>query len=960
MNDKNKEALKQQPLFKNEELEKKKNLYANPVFAQPLGVIQKGEEEEDDTELEEEMRNQVGELVQKEAKPFKQEMEKKEDSKQGIGTMFKARKRELAIHSKRKKEADKAVRQALSTNAYLNLIDSMESSLAMEKDELHRFVMKPDLKKMKDEHKIKTRTRTIKHTIKADEVITERIVENKKEKVEAKKENAHLLSENETMVRDAMIKLRKSVDINDKKGMDYTDFEELSVFGIKMRDGALSELSKLYSEGERIKKGNALGDRKDMTYAALNMMTAEIMKLDESAYDVHTDESLVKQSAELSTMSLMVRSYQNFLSKNPDYIDYLSKQKDEGGSMADRMYTKLARLSAIGQYYRLRKIVLEDPYYLEHANEEIPMTEENGDSVQIKRLKKMMLASAQAAANLQNIFGSAKVSDIRLKSGRHSDMLGTLSMEQVTDLSKLSEEDRVKSIKSALNGLSASNLTIRQLESESFFQAPMWLQNALTLDPEAIKKKGLDKNYALASKLSMSVEQHLPDHMDRLGSKHSGRDKELLKEYYELRKKYGKLGSSYEKKVKEAKGKPVVPELTDYIWDKTAPAFEGAFDEEVGKLTLSDNWMRIENSICGAFAYKRTHAEVLEMIEHLRIQENKEEWEKVKNDREARVFYESSYKEAARKFLFSEYAAAKRLDETVNAKLLAMHPTDLLYQATPALHAAILQAATISNAFVMNQRGTIKRLFEEDKTGNYSFDSNEANVHNDMSSSQNFKLTGLMDAICDVLAGSYEGDAEICRKLYGSGDMYKKKILPAFKKAKAEGDYLATVVVETKAADIAWWYLSKHPELLDRKYLHKKSGGRFVLQHVFNSLSSIMIDGGEKSFREGLKKGYVDIPGNEELDKYQEYLTKEGYPKTRTEETVEFDEVEEEVKVEEIDPQMKVKLEGCKTKVVTGAEIRKNRREDPYGLNLIKNKFSELTYIDDEGKERMKNIKVVF
>ena len=121
-----------------------------------------------------------------------------------------------------------------------------------------------------------------------------------------------------------------------------------------------------------------------------------------------------------------------------------------------------------------------------------------------------------------------------------------------------------------------------------------------------------------------------------------------------------------------------------------------------------------------------------------------------------------------------------------------------------------------------------------------------------------------------------------------------------------------------------------------------------------------MIDGGEKSFREGLKKGYVDIPGNEELDKYQEYLTKEGYPKTRTEETVEFDEVEEEVKVEEIDPQMKVKLEGCKTKVVTGAEIRKNRREDPYGLNLIKNKFSELTYIDDEGKERMKNIKVVF
>jgi len=57
---------------------------------------------------------------------------------------------------------------------------------------------------------------------------------------------------------------------------------------------------------------------------------------------------------------------------------------------------------------------------------------------------------------------------------------------------------------------------------------------------------------------------------------------------------------------------------------------------------------------------------------------------------------------------------------------------------------------------------------------------------------------------------------------------------------------------------------------------------------------------------------------------------------------------------------MVIHLPGCATKVLTGAEIVKNRREDPYNLELIKNKFEELTYIDDTGKERVKNVLQVF
>ncbi len=960
MIDKNQEALKQQPIFKEEKIEEQQRQSYNPVFQNPLNAMQEagGADDEDDEEaLLEEMRDEVGEVVEKEAKPFKQEMKKNEASKQGVFNSFKARRKEMDEEQKQKKEASKAKNRSLSDSAYSSLLASMKASAEMEKDELKSFVKNPDVRQLKSEHKIKTRTRVIKHTLKQDEVIVERIVENKKEKVKTKKENASLLADNETMVKDSMINLRKSVDINDKKGMTYTDFEELSVFGLKMKDGALSTLASLYGEGERIKKGNSDDDPKTTTYAALNMMTAEIMKLDESAYDVHTDEALVKQSGELSIMSRMVKSYQSFLSKNPDYIDYLSKQKDENGSMAEQMYTKINRLSAIGQYYRLRKLVLEDPYYIEHANEEIPLTAEEGDSPQVTRLKKMMLASAQCASNLQNIFGAAKVPNIRLTTGRHADMLGALTMKTIDDLSKMNEDEKVKNIKLSINSLGSSNMMINQLESESFFQAPMWLQNALTLNPEEIKNKKLNRNFGLATVLATEVELKLVDLMKASGAEAEAdkvRDEDLYKGFLEKRKKYGKTNEAYNRKWKEANG-PVIPELDDYAWADPNPKFKNAEDINIAKkLDISDNWNRLENSISGSFSYKRTNAEIIEMMEHLKIQENKEEWDKVKNDREAKAFYESSFKEAARKLLFSQYACARRLNETVCIKMVAMHPTDLLYQATPELHALLLQASTATNPFIDSQKEQIRNLFAEDNEGNYSFDIDDVYTHTNMSGAQNMKFTQFMSGLCNILIGQSNASREKCRKLYGNANLFADTIVPAFTAAREANDPIASVISESKISEIAWWYVSKHPEMLDKKILHKKSGGEFILQHIYNDSATSMIEGGAESFREGFKKKIADIPSNKELDAYQEYLTKEGYPKIRTESTTVYDDVDEEFYEKEIEPGKVIPLEGCAEKVLTGAEIIKNRKEDPYALNVVRNGFSEFAYIDDNGKERVR------
>jgi hypothetical protein len=52
---------------------------------------------------------------------------------------------------------------------------------------------------------------------------------------------------------------------------------------------------------------------------------------------------------------------------------------------------------------------------------------------------------------------------------------------------------------------------------------------------------------------------------------------------------------------------------------------------------------------------------------------------------------------------------------------------------------------------------------------------------------------------------------------------------------------------------------------------------------------------------------------------------------------------------------MVIPLPGCAEKVLTGEEIIKNRKEDPYALNVIRNGFSEFAYIDDTGKERVRD-----
>ena len=115
MIDKNQEALKQQPLFKEENIEEQQRQSYNPVFQNPLNAVHEGgrdEDEDDEAALLEEMRDEVGEVVQKEAKPFKQEMKKNEASKQGVFNSFKARRKELDEEQKQKKEASKAKNRA--------------------------------------------------------------------------------------------------------------------------------------------------------------------------------------------------------------------------------------------------------------------------------------------------------------------------------------------------------------------------------------------------------------------------------------------------------------------------------------------------------------------------------------------------------------------------------------------------------------------------------------------------------------------------------------------------------------------------------------------------------------------------------------------------------------------------------------------------------------------------------
>ena len=110
---------------------------------------------------------------------------------------------------------------------------------------------------------------------------------------------------------------------------------------------------------------------KDTRFKAFDRMLEKLMG---TSFEIRalTDDEFSQYAGELEEISRKVYACRDFLKANPEYANRLSK-KFPGSDMTEmeKVNERLDKMLALSDYYRARKALITDSYYINHYNEEL-------------------------------------------------------------------------------------------------------------------------------------------------------------------------------------------------------------------------------------------------------------------------------------------------------------------------------------------------------------------------------------------------------------------------------------------------------------------------------------------------------------------------------------------------------------------------------------------------------------
>ena len=886
----------------------------------------KVEKKEENQEVNKKEENKE-EIKQEEKKEENQEVNKKEENQEEIKQEEKKQENKEDKHEEKQDnlivvedeeeeevEQEKVKKAAVTVNAlgWVKGNYSARKDAENEQDKKSKAKMEirlPDLETLTRQVEL----RKLKKGEKRDN--------RKKQKVDVGIRNmmSETLTSISNMIADQRVLARRNVGINSKKKLDFRTFELLSGIGpVFKQKGALSKLCRDYGAGRalRLSGNKEEGDRK--VYEVLDNITLEIEKFDPAKYDFSNDEGMISKAGELEKMSEAARSYRQLIMReeNRGYLEKLSKENGKiyrNATRAAEVYAKIEQLTAVSNYYRLRKLVLTDELYTSDEKGQIGYSNAQGDTSQVKRLKKMMRASLLAGSNMNKVF---------------------------TRGPRVIKQDKIVE---SFEALEKSDEYVMDMEREKFFQAPLWAQNCLTLDPKKIPSK-IDKSRGYS------------------GINHPQADGPfLLKKAMEMNPRIQDMDDKRMEVLTELTGNP------KESWDDT-PKFVGGNDKSLESVKLSDNWSRIRLVFGQEFSRYMSDQEILEMTEILQIQKAKEwtdkegnkhsfNWADMAGDKDALAYYESAFKELAMKFLFAQYAAAMRVAETISMKLVVLHPTDLALLMTPEVHYMIMSCSTLSNIIDKrngtNTKKVAKFLKDNDPDGRYKLNIKDMITVSGLTSKLNLKVGNIGYALNNLLKLDLFRSDKLNRTaekaVFGKNNIYNNSVLKEYEANRK--------INPEEERDETAWYLDKHIDMVTKKGLNAKSktlGGGY-LQYELSNWHFEAYKNGEIDFKNAIDNKLVDVPSKKELDAYEAHLVKDGYYPLRSnmadpDSGMKYDNKPTD-KYDIVDEYGRTVGKG------TYKERLDNRAKDPYGINLIRTGFKELEYTYDAVNKNKEKIK---
>ncbi len=202
--------------------------------------------------------------------------------------------------------------------------------------------------------------------------------------------------------RDKLARHKRELSFNEKLGLSDEELNAVSAFfdnDVKINSSILRGYSGRSLKSYAVKLSGE--DRLEAKFHVMDIITTKFLSIDIGKFDLRTDEKLVQHSYALENLTMMVEGYRTLFEDkaNEEYFDRLENKPVDGGGEANLLECVKRQFDLLGpltDYYRARKLVLTNSYYLTHHNDEIMNPDDNSDDIEPEHfdlIKKLRLSN---------------------------------------------------------------------------------------------------------------------------------------------------------------------------------------------------------------------------------------------------------------------------------------------------------------------------------------------------------------------------------------------------------------------------------------------------------------------------------------------------------------------------------------------------------------------------------------
>ena len=562
----------------------------------------------------------------------------------------------------------------------------------------------------------------------------EKKIKNQKSRLYKKDRNAKALEtydQTRFEERNEEARLRRTIPDELKKEMSIQGLKDLSVLSTLLDEKKeKKEKNKEADFFNLVRDYYGIGTKKDnqgnierkseeeTARARSELMTdlaEKILQFDVSASNLTDDEYVAQNARKFTRMEQMVDIYRRMSEENPGFELNLEK------GVKERLAQTMTRAKDACAFYKVRKMIIENPYYRTHYNEELSINAKATDSAEKRLLSKLLRTAYYLGKNLQaNSFALTESGGSTSVTGATEAMkLGDTSIRRTT--LRNGDDDFMKEAEGKICQISSDKKDYENISSPELLK--LWEKQSKLKIGEERKARQIEKQIneekerllngttfrerrdALLKELerehSFLPPKELQIDLSSVGKQELTKDKML----------FAGIGknNSYQALTRamflneERRG--LRGKLTRIMHGKIGgeDATLGIKDSKrLGTIDLSDKVARMVDVFSGPYTEYLPEEEILEMFENL----NRNLYQEYAGNRDEKTEHmlDESFLEGAKQFMTLNYRMLQQIVCGVGDKFTFMAPEDILRSMTP-LMGELMTGGPLATMGNMTQQG---------------------------------------------------------------------------------------------------------------------------------------------------------------------------------------------------------------------------------------------------------------